>query len=394
MYQFSGLNRRTYPKITQLIDLLANADDPTRPDTRALSAVCKQMFTANLRLAGHRLVRKTAVSAFGWLISSADPNDAERIAIATKALKPIIAALLERHVNTAFFGTSAMSVTWELIGGVWTPGTFTALDPTEVTPLGIKGVKILSAENTSLPEVKATIEDTLETDLFVADNLGEFKVGGTLRGILPTDFIRYEMIRENANFLKKLKGILQVINKGAGDDEKTDAEAAAADAAANNYVATSDLIEFKLNSITNNGAGFKDFIESLNSDISIAVLGQANTSSLPSNGGSRAALQVLKMVSADIHYDDITRIERVINEQVILPYWRRNYERSATSSPFTFAINLFEEQNYEANVTVLREALAAGVPVLKREAYQKIGYQAPSTGTPDDELLFAPAPQF
>lgn len=393
MYQFSGLRRRTYPTITQLVDLIARADEPVNPDTRALSATCKQMFTANLRLAGHRLVRKTAVSAFGWSITSADQTDTARVGIATKALASVIAELLQRHANTAFFGTSCMSITWELQDGVWTPMNPTALDPTEVSPNGTAGVKLFDPNSQQL-KIAATIESPHETDLYITDNLGEFKVGGTLRAILPTDFIRFEMIRENANFLKKLKGILQVINKGAGEEEKTDAEAAAADAAANNYVATSDLIEFKLNSITNNGSGFKDFIESLNSDISIAVLGQANTSSLPSNGGSRAALQVLKMVSADIHYDDITRIERVINEQVILPYWRRNYERSATSSPLSFAINLFEEQNYEANVTILRETLGAGIPVLKREAYQKIGYQVPPSGTPEEDLLIAPPSQF
>ena len=392
MFQYSALNNRTYPTATQILSVLRQADNDTATgDPRPLAAVCKQMFIANLRLGGHQLVRRTAVSSFGYSITAIDSADAGKAADATTALKGAISELLENHTTTPFFGSSAFALEWAFVNNTWSP-TAKPLDPTEVASYG-SGVRIFDGNSEKLT-VKATIESEFENDLYVIDNDGGFKAGGKLRAILPTDFIRYEIIRENANYLKKLKGILQVINRGGSDDDKEAAESAAADAASNNYVATSDLIEFKLNSITNGGAGFKEFIDSLNADISIAILGQANTSEVPASGGSRAALQVMKLVSADIHYDDIIRIERVINNQIILPYWKRNFDRNASQAGLVFNVNLFEEQNYESNIIVLREALAAGVPVLKSEAYQKIGYQAPPAGTPDDQLLKTPPPQF
>ena len=52
-------------------------------------------------------------------------------------------------------------------------------------------------------------------------------VGGIMRSILLNELLRLEAIKEQANFIKKLKGILQIINKGGDGDDQRNAEAAA-----------------------------------------------------------------------------------------------------------------------------------------------------------------------
>jgi phage gp29-like protein len=198
------------------------------------------------------------------------------------------------------------------------------------------------------------------------------------------------MLLENANYLKKLKGILQVINKGASNEEQAEAEDAAANAIRDNYLITSDNLELKLNQLTaTGGAGFKEYMDMLQNEETIAVLGQANTTQLPKSGGSRAALQVQKMISADIFYKDMIRVEKLMNDYLLLDY-RLNYDANASLSrmPYQFRFNLEEEQDIEKNAIAIREVLNSGISLKKSEVYQKLGFSVPGK---DDDIIASPA---
>ena len=77
----------------------------------------------------------------------------------------------------------------------------------------------------------------------------------------------------------------------------------------------------------------------INRDIAIAVLGQANTSELPNHGGSRAALEVLRLISKDIFYSDMVRVESIINRFLLIGY-RLNYDKTAVKTPFNFRFDI------------------------------------------------------
>ena len=206
--------------------------------------------------------------------------------------------------------------------------------------------------------------------------------GGIMRNILITEILRLDATKEQANFIKKLKGILQIINKG-GDDDATIAAQAAQTAIQENYLVTSDLIEFKLNSIASSHGPFKDVIEALNADISIAFLGQANTTELPNNGGSRAALQVMKLVSADIHYNDIVHFEDFINNQLLKYDYQLNFGMDK-EVPYKFQINLIEETDRESAAIAVTEMLKTGLTFKKSEIYGLLQMSIPE---PTDDVI-------
>lgn len=144
-----------------------------------------------------------------------------------------------------------------------------------------------------------------------------------------------------------------------------------------NYVFTSDVIEYKFHQIANSTAGssFKEIHQELNNSLAIAILGQANTSELPAGGGSRAALEVQRLVSADIMYSDVIATTALINEQLLpIDFW---FNASSKEPPYEFKIMLAEQTDYESNAVIIREALAAGVPLKKSEVYSKLGFSMP-----------------
>lgn len=72
------------------------------------------------------------------------------------------------------------------------------------------------------------------------------------------------MLAEWGNYNAKLKGILQgIYEDGAGPDERSAAEGAMKTAIENNYILTSDAIQFTLNELAKAGSGtwFREIIE-------------------------------------------------------------------------------------------------------------------------------------
>jgi phage gp29-like protein len=226
-----------------------------------------------------------------------------------------------------------------------------------------------------LPE----LEDTI-----LVDHVSWMPVGAVMRGVAPVEILRQDMVLENANFLRKLKGILQVINKGSSQDNVTAARAAAATAIQNNYLITDDMVEFKLNEITAGGNGaFKDFIDWANKEMAIAFLGQASTSELPDHGGSRAAVGVLAKLSQDIFYHDISRVTDLVNRLLEIDF-KYNVSSSGGIPPWKFSVSIPEESDIEANANALETLKRASIPVRKTEAYSLLGLSVPGD---EDELL-------
>ncbi|MCS7054076.1 MAG: DUF935 family protein, partial [Ignavibacterium sp.] len=205
--------------------------------------------------------------------------------------------------------------------------------------------------------------------------------GGLLRSVMPTEIMRLDIILEYGNYLRKMKGLLQIVNKGGSDEDQAAAQSAAQNIVRDNFFISSDAIELRLNQISaSSSSAFKDFLEEINSSIAIAWLGQANTSELPKYSGSRAALQVQRMISADIFYSDMIRTENLVNNLLLLDF-KLNFDRNASIAdlPYRFSFNLSEEQNFESNANAIRSIIDI-VPLLESEVYYKLGFTPPKQG--------------
>jgi len=374
---FQILNSKAYPTLSEFRQYCRSADEDntiTR-DNRSLLYSINRILQYNPRIFGHYLTRATALSSFEWDLI---PKENAKIDDKTMhRISRLTDSLLSTQIKSIFFGASLWGLSPETTESGTMLGITKYFNPWD---FDFDTENIYLYDSNGNKNIAAGIN---ETSLYLLDSVDYYPVSGGLgRTIMPLEILRFDALLELGNYLRKLKGILQIVNKGGSGEDQSAAEEAAKLAVMNNYVTTSDLIEFKLNSITSSGGdAFKELIESINKDISIAILGQANTSDLPDSGGSRAALQVQKLVSADIFYSDMRRFENFM-EKVLLLDFQYNINRNASQKdvPYSFGFRLSEEQDIEQNAMAIRTIKEAGIPLLKKEVYQRIGFSAPETG--------------
>ena len=375
MYRLTVANGRTYPDFQKVNKYIKSANDAQNPDIRDLMAACKIAKSVNLRLKGLINTRQTAVTSFDFSIKRKDNNE---IDVETQNnLRKVIYRILKKHVTTPLFGCFAVKFYWENIdenNPVKIPKKLKFYSPTEMMQQP-NGIDIIDDNN--------KIVESLSLDEYYPEYLIEIddeyeERAGLMRAILVLEVLRWEMRSENANILTTLKGILQIINKGVpeGDDEQN-AINAAKQARKDKFVVTNELIEFKLNQIVSGDlSAFKSLIDDINAEISIAILGQANTQQLPNSGGSRAALQILKLISADIHYSDMQRCTDLIND-LLSKYYAINTGSSPSDCPVYFEFNYESEENYLNNADIVSTLISAGVPLKENEVYKKTGFSVP-----------------
>jgi len=365
---------RIYPKLEEYFKVENTLDNP-RPEQRAIKQffdyVKKPLKSRNSRIAGHFITRTTALASFDWNIIG-DFTQLERVILRNKDL---INKLISLHCYTSFFGASLFEL--DLVNNDF--GTqLKLLKKYDNTQFDIDDSLIHFYDINGRYTKTVNIE---ENEFLLLDRIYYLDRGGLMRSIMPIEIIRFDMILENANYLRKLKGILQIIDKGTTPETQANAEFAARNAINHNYVITDDLLEFRLNQITAaSGNSFKDFIEALNNEIAIAILGQANTAELPNYGGSRAALQILRLVSSDIMYSDMIRIENLINKVLELDY-KLNY--GSGLMPYKFAFIIAQEQDIEKNASALQIANQF-LDLKKDEAYKMLGLTPPAT---NDQII-------
>lgn len=370
-----------YPTKTSELDSIfarADASDPTR-DVRKLLRILQTMMVRNPRINGHYNVRTTAVSAFGFEIR-ADDDSANDLALSAQArCRTALNTLLRYHARVPFFGALCAEVAWQFSEESGQIPKLNILPTHRVEQLQ-NGVNILADGNDLKRTATVNIGDVDMRYIAQVDTMSPF-CGGLLRAILPTEILRSITVNEIAGFVQLQKGLLQmIVREGATDQEISATEERVKTARKAGFVMSSDMIELKLNDVVSGSAeAFTQLIDLLNRDIAIACLGQANTSELPNSGGSRAALQVMKSVSADIHYADIQRAEEICNTLLLLDY-RMNIDQSAEIAPYQFRVAIEEEQDYEKNAIVVREALATQLPLSRNEVYARLGFSVPAEG--------------
>lgn len=363
---------RIYPKLNEffsIVNAVETADVENRP-IKTMYDYLYRILAINPRILGHYITRTTAITSFDWEIVG-ETNIIENTLL---RCKNTIQQIIKDHTNTPFYGSSLYELD--------------IINNQNNTLVYIKNIIPHQNYDYDLHYIyfyengKYSHKVSINEGLYILDTY--YIKGGILRSIMPLEIIRLDMILENANYLRKLKGLLQIVNKGGANPEaEASAFEAATNAINNNFFISDDMIELRLNQIAGQGgSNFKEFIDMINKDISIAILGQANTSELPNNGGSRAAVQVLHLISKDIAYSDMARIENVINQYLLIDY-RMNYDLNAVKSPLKFRFIYEEEEDIEKNASAL-EILNRFLPIKKSEAYRFVKFTPPSD---NDDIL-------
>jgi phage gp29-like protein len=386
MFQLTAIKDKILPDIDEAVKQLKAADEPdlTAREIRPLMAILVKMSESVPRLRGHILTRRTAISAFGWKLKPYDSADRDNAIKAERRLRRVINQMMNWHTDVPLFGAQAVELNW-VTGKAYgtTPEVVNRFDPTEVerTTHDPRKINIL-LEGANLQRYAIEADDPKRWLASVDESQLS---GGILRSLIFHEILLNTSLREWSAFNLKLKGLIQAkIEEWASDEDKTAAAGQLRAIAKNNYSLTSKAVEYVYTKITDaaGSQSFKDFKGELEADRAITILGQANTSQLPDSGGSRAALQVLKLISADIHYSDMNRFEGLINEQLLLWDFQLNAKPNAESEeiPWHFEIDLSEERDAEKHSRIVTEYLAAGIAVRTADIYEPVGLSLPEPG--------------
>lgn len=364
-----------YPTLSQFQSAIKSADieDDSNRDSSLLMNYLQYFANHNPRIKGHIRTREAAISSWGWEVVD---SDGSRLAEVESRIAGAVGSLTSGTVASAIFGGWLARLEWRFDDNTksWIASA---------APLALKNFEQTAGGGLILKTDSGRTAIETDNPLYIGISDGAIFPGGVMRALGELEILRRDAVLEWGNYLRKLKGLIQGIDKGADDEEKNIAKSAMRSAVENNYMFTSDLIDFKFHNLaTSAGTSFNDFIDHINSAVSIAILGQANTSELPSSSGSRAALSVQKLLTDDIMFSDIQTLERTVNEQLLKFDFQKH--KGDGEPTYRFRVKLEETEDYESNAVVIREALSSGVPLKKSEVYFKLGFSMPE---PSDEVF-------
>lgn len=380
-YQYTAANGRTLPEMPEIIQLIERSENPDvrQRDPRPVQYLANRAINRNPRLRGFIRVRRTALSAFSWDITPHDPADEDRADEAARRNAATIAQIIATHVRTPLYGGRIIQLSPTMGEDGWTM-EWAGLNHITSAEFSRSRVRIFDDSLTlkTIETIYNTTNDPAYNRIIETDAEDE---GNATTSILIYEALRLKALSDWSNLSRLLKGLIHVTDGGSTDEESAEAEKAARNALAGGFVKTSDLIQFNFGKIADaaGGKSIGEFVEYLEKSLAIQLLGQANTTEMPRNGGSRAGLQVMQSVSADIMWDDMQRVERSINRLLELD-WRYNY--GSATPPYQFKFSEHEHSNPEVNAIMVREALNTALQFKTAEIYDKLGFTPPE-GAPD-----------
>jgi hypothetical protein len=398
MYQLAELNKKLLPSVEYAFKKLAEADKADdKRDVRPLMSILYRIVQASPRTRGHLMTRSTGVSSFTWELTSEDDSLQEELILVKSRLRDAIRSILRYSVDTAAYGAMLLQLAWELSPQTkaQTPRLVKRYLPFEFERYDESSVAIFD-DTAKLNRKKVAPEDY--NFIYAFDDSTER--GGVLRTIMIHEILRHETVLEWANFNQRLKGVvagminIDEIRKAGLNDEQTAEQIEALDATLagagkNNYLKAIHGIDIQFKTLVEaaGNVSFKEYLQMLENSIAIAILGQANTAELPSGGGSRAALQILNMIRADIVYNDMQRCTELINNLLLTDY-RLNKDNTATTVPYEFTFIHDEAIDIETYSVVIGNCIDHGIPLDASEVYTKLSLQQPKPG---EELKVTPA---
>ncbi|HAT75544.1 MAG TPA: hypothetical protein DCS19_01565 [Flavobacterium sp.] len=396
-YIWNIFKTRNYPTFPELFAAQVKADNEKAEnrDVRQLMSALMQLEVVNERVSGNITTRKTAVKSFDWKITADDKSNtqhAEQCRIAERRLERAINSIFDFRIQAAMYGVFALQWDWSNLysDGKKMPSLFKRFDPTEIEKYSDFEVAFLDASSSTLKRDFVLSVNDLQNNYILEIN-SDFRRGGVLRRIIQTGGILLnDNLKEWSNFNKKLKGIVQATyQRGATDDEITSAESAVQSVVSNNYTMSSDAISFMFHSMTDakGSTSFETLVAKMETAISIAILGQANTTELPTSGGSRAALQVLAKMSSDIFLSDKYATELLVN-QLIAQDYRVNFDSSAVYAPWHFEITIPEDVDMTERADFIETLKTNAIPTTSDDVYSILRLNKPDN-TPD--ILFEKA---
>lgn len=382
MYLSPELKQSTFPGISAASRAISRADrSGDLRESRDLHSILFYILNNDSELFSAVNVRKVAMTSFSWNIKAPENQENPRIDadLIKLHLENCINEFIRSYWKIPILGIYAANLNWQRFDDYWIPKI-----EKEIYSYDLNWNS--QRENIEVYNENGDKSKLISGDLnnFICATSGEIP-GGVLRRVLFDRILRHETLKDYANFNAGLKGLIDVALSDTGDEGQiSEARAALSTIHKSNFAVHGEDVrmEFKEFVSPQGANSFISMIEKLDKTTSKAINGQANATELPKYGGSYAALQVLRMISSDIVFDDFLSCEAIINEQILLPYWKLNFDSGARKSPYKFAFIWTEEQNSFERLQIAEVLLNAGLPVMAMDVYEATGLSRPP-GVPD-----------
>ena len=376
MYSYQYNTNNIIPELDQIKSLFAFADNPNPDlcDQRPLNYVLTRLSSISPRLSGLILTRKTALTSFDYTLDSHPSIDFEKFRF---HMSNVISDILASVINSQLYGIAALSISWEMLDNQFWPRIQYVYKPFQLE-YDVNGNKSLI---TSFPD-----NSFKRTPLLPAENLLVITPdgfnqcpGGILRGILLYEYLRDRTLQEWHESNRRIKGLIQAKTPPELSQQTSEALKSLL---TSHFAVTPENVDFLLKELVSGKAieSFPKLLNELKNEVAIAILGQANIVELPPSGGSRAALQILNLIRNDILFADMQLAQNTINNQLLLHFYRLNFDKNASYCPFKFNFLFDEIANLDTNIKALSFAKDINLPLSQDDIYHKLALQKPSKG--------------
>lgn len=393
-YQYSPLNKKLFVTIAEY-NKAFRLVEAEQPDPRSMLAIIARFMEANSRVFG--LVRNAhdAITGFPWDILPSDPDNTNAVKVAEVIKERFIASGLHHNfdvvIDGEFFGLTALRQVWDTVNRKM-QATLDVIASTELyrkkNARGLYEVVLIN------DEAKFTTREiqSEERQQYILSYFNPFKstrpgfTGGLCRSAIPLTIIKNFSWQDWATFTEIFGQPFRTAEykEGTKEEDRAIAKQAMEEFGKNAWALISENIKFQLHEAARSGSveAYYKLQEAIDAELAILINGEANTSELPDRGGSRAAVQTLKLISDDRMWWRLKRVEEIVNEQHIAVDYRLNESETDTTLRPRFAFITDENEDREANARIVSDLSAAGYELDDAEVSAKTGFTVRSGRLP------------
>jgi phage gp29-like protein len=392
-YSYAPLSRKLFVDILEYNAAYRAAESPS-PDPRAMLAIIARFAEANTRIGGLIINAHDAISGFPWDITPSDPNNAQAVTVAAATKERFVRAGMHHNfdvmIDAEFFGMTGLRQVWNSIDGKWQASI--SVVPTTDLYRQKNGDGIfepcLIDDNAMF---KATPIAPEERNKYVICDFNPHKstrpefIGGLVRGAIPLTIIRQFNWEDWSLFTELFSQPFRKAEykEGTSDKDKAVAKKALKEFGRNAWALVSENIKFDLMEAAHTGsvAAYEKLLEKVDAELEILIKGEASTAKLPESGGSRAALQVMKLIGDDRMWARLNRLQETINEQHIAVDYSLNESTTDISLRPHFEFTTNENEDNESNARIIAD-LDPYYEFDDAEVSKKVGFKVKHRTTP------------
>jgi phage gp29-like protein len=363
------------PKDIKQAEQMANLVDEKRRDTRYLMSLLSSMQLVHGPLQRHIERLKTLIVSPDWSIMVyQDDNEAEELAIAAKRrLSAVMPHAFQTFIDGMLYGISLSELNYRNTNIGFIPELVRHFHCTEIeyNPDYFQKVAVLLESQNGF--TRNEIKEANFANFLSYHDTSRQQRGGLLLSVIYQVLALNVVEQEWIQFIQKLKGIIQaIVTTGATKEEREIAEEAVKKANSVGAFSATDRVNFALHKIADAASGdnFDKFQKQMREDIEVTITG---TSSLASDK-ERNALTMQERNAQDIAIWGRRNFMEWINKTLIRYDYYLNVNRDLDAEiPYTFAWQIKEEEDREANARIIETLLNNGASIKVSEIEAKTG---------------------